>query len=244
VTLAIAGGTSAVAGSSTVGAATVAATATSAANATLTLSEAFTSGSPGSYTIGLACTRARDGAAVAVTGSGLSRSITMPNDSAVACAYSNSLTVPLTLVKLVRVVSDPINGTTRPKAIPGAVVEYEMIVANPAANPSDANSVVLTDAVPPQLQLRVADLGGAGTGPVAFANGSPASGLAYTFTSLSSATDDVAFSSDGGATWNYTPVPSGGDGIDPAVTNIRINPKGVFNANNAQFRIRFRARLK
>ena len=54
----------------------------------------------------------------------------------------------------------------------------------------------------------------------------------------------MAFSSDGGATWSYTPVPSGPDGVDPAVTNLRINPKGVFNANNAQFRIRFRARLK
>jgi uncharacterized repeat protein (TIGR01451 family) len=244
VTLAIAGGTSAAAGSSTVGAATVAATATAAAGATLTLSEAFTSGTPGNYTIGLACTRVRDGAAVPVTGNGLSRTITMPNDSAVACAYTNRLSVPLTVVKASRVISDPINGTTLPKAIPGAIVEYEIIVTNPAANPVDADSVVLADPIPPQLEMRVADLGGAGSGPVAFANGAPASGLAYTFASLSSAIDDIDFSNDAGATWNYTPMPSGSDGVDPAVTNIRINPKGAFNANNAQFRIRFRARLK
>ena len=244
VSLSIAGGTSAVAGNSTVGGASVAATATAAGGASLTLSEAFTSGTPAAYTVLLSCTRASDGAAVAVAGTGLSRTITMPNDSAVACAYSNQLTVPLTLVKASTVVSDPVNGTTRPKAIPGAIVEYELIVANPAANPIDADSVVVADPVPAQLALRVADLGIAGSGPVAFADGSPASGLTYTFVALPSATDDIAFSNDGGATWNYVPVPAGADGTDPAVTNLRINPKGVFKANGAQFRIRFRGRIK
>lgn len=244
VTLAIGGGTSAVAGSSTVGAAPVPATATAVAGATLALSETFTNGVAGAYTIGLSCTRVRDGVALAVAGNALSRTVVMPNDSAVACAFSNNVTVPLTVVKVSTVVSDPVNGTSNPKAIPGAMVEYELIVTNPAATPIDADSVILSDPVPPQMALRVSDLGGAGSGPVAFANGTPPSGLAYAYGSLSSASDDLAFSNDHGATWTYTPVPSGVGGIDPAVTNLRVNPKGVFNANNAQFRIRFRARLK
>ncbi len=75
---------------------------------------------------------------------------------------------------------------------------------------------------------------------MAFSDGSPASGLTYGFVSLSDATDDVEFSTNGTA-WTY--VPSGSD-TAPAVTHIRINPKGVFNANNAQFTVRFRVRIQ
>jgi hypothetical protein len=93
------------------------------------------------------------------------------------------------------------------------------------------------------MDLRVADIGGAGSGPVQFVNGSPSSGLSYTFSSLSNGTDDVAFSNDGGATWTYTPV-IGSNGTDPAVTHIRINPKGIFNAGNAQFTVKLRMRIE
>lgn len=60
-----------------------------------------------------------------------------------------------------------------------------------------------------------------------FANGTPGSGLSYTFTALGSLADDLDFSNDSGATWTYVPVP-GADGCDPLVTNWRINPKGSF----------------
>lgn len=42
------------------------------------------------------------------------------------------------------VVSDPVNGTTNPKMIPGATIRYCITVTNPAANPS-ATSVTLSD---------------------------------------------------------------------------------------------------
>jgi uncharacterized repeat protein (TIGR01451 family) len=240
VSLSIGGGSTPVAGTSTAPSTTTVATATSTANATLTLGEAFTTGSAGGYTIGLACVRNSDSAVVAVAGNGLSRTITMPTNSSVTCSWTNSKTVPLTVVKLSVVKSDPVNGTTNPKAIPGALVEYQIIVTNPATNPIDSDSVVVTDPIP--LELRVADLGGGGSGPVAFVNGSTASGLTFGFTSLASTTDDVAFSNDDGATWTYTPVPDA-NGIDAAVTGIRVNPKGVFNANNAQFTLRFQVRI-
>jgi len=242
VALTIGGGNDAAAGSSTAPATTIAATANAPGGATLTLGESFTSGTASIYTPSLACTRAKDGAAVPVSGTGLSRTITMPNDSAVACLWTNARTVPLTVVKLTSVVWDPVNGNDHPKAIPGAVVEYSIAVANPAPNPVDSGTVVVTDPIPAPLELRVADLAGAGSGPVAFANGSPPSGLAYTFASLASASDDLEFSSDGGATWTYVPTP-GPDGTDPNVTGIRVNPKGVFNPGNAQFTLKFRARI-
>ena len=242
VTLAISGGTGAVAGSSTAPSTLTPATSNASTGATITLTEAYTNGVAGMYTTTLACAKDSDGTTVTPTGTGLSRTITMPAGS-VTCTYTNSMTVPLTVVKVATTISDPVNGTTRPKAIPGAIVEYQIVVTNPAGNPIDANTVFINDQVPTFMDLRVADIGVGGSGPVQYVDGSPASGLTYSFVSLSSATDDVAFSNDGGATWTYTPT-AGANGTDPAVTNIRINPKGVFNANNAQFTIRLRMRVE
>ena len=55
----------------------------------------------------------------------------------------------LTVTKQSRVVSDPINGSTNPKLIPGAVVEYCIVVAN-AAGGAAANSVAISDPLPAQ----------------------------------------------------------------------------------------------
>jgi hypothetical protein len=122
------------------------------------------------------------------------------------------------------------------------VVEYQVITSN-AGGAADADSIVVTDPIPANTALRVVDLAGAGSGPVGFLDGAAASGLSYTFTSLASATDDVAFSNDGGATWSYVPTPAG-SGCDPAVTNLRINPKGTFAPDGGtpdpSFTLRFR----
>jgi hypothetical protein len=243
VSLTIAGALSTTAGTSTAGGSTTGATAAASGGTTLTLGESFTSGSAGSYTISLACSRTSDGGAVAVGGTGLSRTIVMPSDSGVACTWTNASTIPLTVVKLSMTVSDPVNGTTNPKAIPGAIVEYQIIVTNPAPNPVDNNTMFIADQIPAHMDLRVADIGASGSGPVQYVNGSPASGMTYTFSGLANTGDDVAFSSDGGATWTYAPT-ADGNGTDPAVTNIRINPKGVFGANNAQFTIKLRMRVE
>lgn len=55
----------------------------------------------------------------------------------------------LTATKLSRIVSDPFNGTTNPKNIPGAVVEYCISVAN-APTSATANNVTITDVLPSQ----------------------------------------------------------------------------------------------
>ena len=89
----------------------------------------------------------------------------------------------------------------------------------------------------------MADIASLGSGPVQFVDGSPSSGLTYTFTSLGSVSDDVDFSNDDGATWTYQPVPDA-DGVDSSVTDIRINPKGAFAGDNAQFTLKFRVRVK
>lgn len=169
---------------------------------------------------------------------------TETSDGAGTESNTATLTVgaPLTVVKSSQTISDPFNNTTNPKAIPGAFVAYTITVANPGPSTVDANTAFITDAVPANTDLFVGDVGGAGSGPVAFIDGVPASGLTYTFTSLASAADDVSFSNDGGATFTYTLAPDA-NGVDSAVTHIRINPKGTFNANSS-FQVLFRVRVE
>ena len=165
-------------------------------------------------------------------------------------AANATLTVGIpsfTVAKSVLLVSDPVNGTTLPKAIPGAVVSYSIQVTNSGAGTADNNTTVIVDAIPGNTRLFVGDLGGPGSGPIVFVNGTPSSGLTYTFTSLASVADDVSFSNTGCSPFtNYTPVPDV-NGFDAAVTCIRVNPKGVFAAasggNNPNFEARFRVRV-
>jgi hypothetical protein len=155
--------------------------------------------------------------------------------------------VNLVIVKTVSTISDPINNTTNPKSIPGAIKQYAITVTNQGSGASDANSIKVGDAIPVQGELVVTDLGGAGSGPVSFSDGSPTSGLSYTFTSLASGTDSLEFSNNGGTTWTYTPT-ANGNGTDPAVTNIRISPTGAFAAMSGptapSFTLQFRMRVK
>src|SRR5690606_13323217 len=123
VNLSIAGGVAATPGTSTAPATTSPATAYAGGGTPVTLAEAFTSGVPGIYTAKLSCVIEGTTTPVAVAGTGLTRVINMPVAASVICTWHNSKTVPLTVVKLSTVVSDPVNGTTNPKAIPGAVVE-------------------------------------------------------------------------------------------------------------------------
>jgi len=57
------------------------------------------------------------------------------------------LAAALTAVKTSRVISDPLNGTTNPKLIPGAVVEY-CITASNAAGGASASNVAISDNLP------------------------------------------------------------------------------------------------
>ena len=151
-----------------------------------------------------------------------------------------------TNLKTVQIISDPVNGTTNPKYIPGAIAQYTVTITNDGSGSSDSNSVFITDPVPTNTKLYVNDIGGAGSGPVSFSNGSPSSGLTYTFTSLGSGTDDLSFSNNGGLTWTYTPT-AGADGCDANVTNIQVNPKGAFagsSTGNPSFSLSYRVCIK
>lgn len=152
----------------------------------------------------------------------------------------------LTVVKSRSLVSDPFS-SSNPKNIPGAVANYTITVANSASGSADNNSTVVIDAVPAGLELYVGDLGGAGSGPILFTNGSPSSGLSYSYTSLGAIGDNISFSNDGGVNFNYTPVPGSGS-YDPAVTHFRVNLSGTFapgsGASSPSFNLVARMRVK
>lgn len=125
--------------------------------------------------------------------------------------------------KSVTVLSDPINGTTNPKSIPGAEALYTITLANTGLGRVDTNTVVLADAIPANTSLFVGNLGGLPAGPVTFTESG--TNLTFTHASLGSTLDDIEFSNNGGSTWTYTPVPDA-SGYDAAVTNVRLRPKG------------------
>lgn len=81
-------------------------------------------------------------------------------------------TATLTLDKRSTVISDPVNGTTNPKLIPGAVVEYCIAVAN-AAGGAAATSVAVSDILPSTLTYVASSirLDGTTTGLVCNADG-------------------------------------------------------------------------
>lgn len=149
----------------------------------------------------------------------------------------NPSVASLSVTKVSSVISDPVNGTVNPKAIPGAIVEYVIQVTNTGDGSSDADSVLITDI--PSSDTRMCLLGEA-SGPVTFSENSGSSGLTYAFQNLSSSTDDLEFSNDNGATWLHSPTPDA-DGCDATISGFRVNPKGSFApASSVEVRVRFR----
>ena len=70
------------------------------------------------------------------------------NDGKYSAKGDYTVSAPvLTVTKTSVLISDPVNGTTNPKAIPGAVLEYCISVAN-AAGSATATSLALSDPLP------------------------------------------------------------------------------------------------
>ena len=188
------------------------------------------------YTASLACTNAATGTGT-VLPTTVGGAITLRAGDTITCSITNTRlnTAVLIIEKTSSVISDPLNGTTNPKAIPGAVIEYVISVRNAGSRAVDASSIVIADIMPAGMAFAV-------TSPVTFTNGTTASGL-NTFNQASM----VRYSSAAGGTAPYTYTPSGT--FDPNVRGIRIAPTGTMNAATSgtaqpSFTIRFRAQLQ
>lgn len=142
----------------------------------------------------------------------------------------------VTVSKISSVISDPVNGTTNPKAIPGAIVEYLISAANTGTDATDPDSVIVWDDGPADAKLCRVDVA---SGPVVFTDPGSNSGLTYNFVSIGSGTDDIEFSDNDAGNFNYTPI-ADGDGCDEAVTDFRVLPAGALSAGgNFTLRVRY-----
>ncbi len=129
----------------------------------------------------------------------------------------------LLVLKSMRIVSDPVRGTVDPLAIPGAVAEYSITVSNQGPGAISVDTVVIDDPIPADTELYVGDLSGPGSGPIHFVEGTPVSGLSYTYVALADASDDLEFES-GGAPYAPTPPPPD---YDANIDRVRIRPGGA-----------------
>ena len=135
----------------------------------------------------------------------------------------------ISVTKIVTTVSNPFEGTLNPKAIPGAIMEYQVVVTNTGIGPADADSVLMSDPLPPNLRLVL----NSPIAPVTFIDNS--SGLAFDPLDIGNNAlppyNDLALSNDDGT--NFLPLgaisETGGiDSTVPKINYLRINPKGVF----------------
>lgn len=190
----------------------------------------------GNYTVTMTCTNAASGTGTTLptTAPGI---ITPRAGDVITCTITNTRlnTAVLVILKTSTVISDPVNGTTNPKAIPGAIVEYTITVRNEGNRSVDASSIVILDEMP-------ADMAFVPGTPVTFTNGSPTSGL-NTF----NAATMVRYASTPGTAGPFTYTPTGV--ADSNVRAIRIAPTGTMNGASSatsqpSFTIRFRARLE
>lgn len=147
--------------------------------------------------------------------------------------------VNLTVSKVSSIIADPINGATDPKAIPGATVEYLITVTNTGVDATFPETVSIIDNGPADARMCLIARAG---GPIIFNDPGSNSNLSYTFASLGSTADDVEFSNDGGASFNYTPVDDG-TGCDPNITDFRVMPGGTFSGS-ANFTITVRYEIE
>ncbi|QWP75616.1 hypothetical protein J5226_18665 [Lysobacter sp. K5869] len=144
VSLSIAGGSGATTGSSVAGGASTNATATANVGATVTLTEAFTTGVAGNYTTTIECADANN-SAVTVSGTGMSRTITVPS-TAVTCTYTNSrIAQQLNLAK--RWEPGAVDGHTASATTTGGTANPAFSSTAPAATTGTAVTVYAGDVV-------------------------------------------------------------------------------------------------
>lgn len=154
-----------------------------------------------------------------------------------ACAIPS-----LSVVKFVQPLSDPVNNSVNPKAIPGSVMLYTIQVDNSGAGVVDNNTLVITDAIPANTALCVTST--CSSPPLAFTcSTTPPCGLTYSYGTAVSYTNLAG----GAAPYAYNPVPDV-NGFDASVTGVQINPSGQLNGaaggNNASFSLLFKVRVQ
>lgn len=151
------------------------------------------------------------------------------NDQLVPSAYFYHCAgkMNITMTHSVVVNNDPVNGANLPKAIPGAQVLKTVDLVNEGKLSTDVGSFTLVQSITSDLAMNVNDWSGMGPILIQQGSGLEKSGVGFTFTTLADTADGLAFSNDGGVSFNYTPV-ADADGFDANVTDFRLTFSGHF----------------
>jgi len=190
----------------------------------------------GQYTAAMACTN--NAASSTVLPTSVGGSVTPQMGDVITCTITNTkraANASLDIVKSSTLISDPVNGTINPKAIPGAIVRYSLQVSNSGPAAVDSNSVFIVDTLP--LPIAV----GSAASPV-FTQGSPTSGLTF------NTATDIRYSNSASPPSNfagcsYTPVAA----YDPAVKYVCLRPRGAMAGSTGSptsFTLSLRAQIK
>lgn len=178
------------------------------------------------YTVALNCTN-RWAASSTTLPTALGTAFTPQLGDTIVCTITNTRranNATLTIVKSSTVISNPINGTTNPKAIPGAIVRYSLLVSNSGTLTVTSNSVFIIDTLPPQLRI------GTAAAPTLI-QGTPTSNLTLTPASdvrySNQTTAPATFAACSAAPHNYTPVAA----YDANVRHICVRPQGSMAGN-------------
>ncbi len=184
------------------------------------------------YTAGLACTNSYVPTLPTTLPTTVGGAVTPQLGDNITCTITNTAInkARLTITKTLAVVSDPVNGATNPKLIPGAIVDYTITITNAGTGPVDLSTVVINDPIPPNLATFV------GANAVSFTDGTPASSLSFAYPA------NVTWTRTGGL-----PLVPDAAGYDGAVTNLRIAPTGTIPAatvaGQPNFTMKFRTRV-
>jgi len=135
---------------------------------------------------------------------------------------TNSLLPDIKLEKSSVTIYDPINSSSNPKAIPGAVKEYVIRLRNEGLGITDTGSISLRDAIPANMKLCVETIAGGQCQAPHLTEGTPASRLTL---------GTIRYSTDNGATFS-TNFTADADGYDTAITDIELNFDGSFAASD------------
>ena len=187
------------------------------------------------YTAVMACTNVSGSSTVLPTVPG--GGVTPQMGDVITCTITNSKRGPnaaLTIVKTSALVSDPVNGASNPKAIPGAIVRYSFAVQNSGPTAVDNNSVLIVDTLPPGIVV------GSAATPI-FVQGTPTSALTFNSGTdirySNAATRPTSFSG-----CSYIPVAA----YDPAIRHICLRPRGAMAGSTGMptnFVLSFQARI-
>lgn len=145
----------------------------------------------------------------------------------------------IALSKSIKVISDPINLTVNPKAIPQAELAYTIKAVNTGRGKSDDASIIIEDEIPENSELYISDLScnsldpeltliNNNNGPVCFLTGITPneSGLSLDFASIKDINDKVWFAK---ADKDFSYEPDDTTEYDPAIRFIRVKLDGELN---------------